>query len=86
MMGIPTYGRVFQLTDSSLTVPGSPNSGAGNAGAYTQEAGVLAYYEVTLLYKLITANTRNSTNVAVMLVHICPMSRVFWLTNTGSIP
>lgn len=44
-MGIPLYGQSWTLSTSS-TKPPAPASGAGSAGAYTQSAGMLAYYEI----------------------------------------
>ncbi|XP_077190716.1 acidic mammalian chitinase-like isoform X2 [Paroedura picta] len=45
LMGFPTYGKTFRLS-SEKTGVGAPVSGAGSPGAYTHEAGVLAYFEV----------------------------------------
>ena len=44
-MGLPAYGGGFTVSGNSYT-PGSPASGSGVAGAYTDEAGFLAYYEI----------------------------------------
>lgn len=44
-VGMPAYGKTFQLTNRNETVPGSPASGPGNPGPYTQEAGTLSYLE-----------------------------------------
>ena len=46
VIGIPTYARTFTLVDSAQTSPGAPASGAGTAGDYTGEQGILSYYEV----------------------------------------
>ena len=46
VIGMPTYGRSFTLTDASNYLVNSPTSGGGTAGEYTREAGSLAYYEV----------------------------------------
>jgi len=46
VIGMPTYGRGFTLTDSAQTTPGSPASGSSSAGPYTSETGLLAYYEI----------------------------------------
>lgn len=45
IMGFPAYGRTFKLSTEKTGV-GAPVSGAGSPGAYTHEAGVLAYFEV----------------------------------------
>ncbi|XP_025094178.1 probable chitinase 10 [Pomacea canaliculata] len=52
-MGLPFYGRSFNVTDPTGTRVGSPASGAGAAGTYTGEEGVLAYHEIC---KLLTEN------------------------------
>ncbi|XP_010006620.1 PREDICTED: acidic mammalian chitinase-like, partial [Chaetura pelagica] len=46
LVGFPTYGRTFTLQNPSNTAVGAPASGPGPAGTYTQEAGLLAYYEI----------------------------------------
>lgn len=46
VVGLATYGRSFQLSNSNNNAPGSPASGAGLAGPYTGEAGFLSYYEI----------------------------------------
>nr|XP_060629025.1 acidic mammalian chitinase-like [Anolis sagrei ordinatus] len=45
LMGFATYGRSFRLSGSGTGV-GAPAAGGGSPGAYTKEAGTLAYYEV----------------------------------------
>nr|XP_056700803.1 chitinase-3-like protein 2 [Euleptes europaea] len=45
MMGIPTFGRTFTLA-SQQTGVGAAISGAGTPGPFTQEAGILSYYEI----------------------------------------
>lgn len=47
VVGIPTYGRSFQLSDPDETDIGAPAEGPGEKGEYTREAGYLAYYEVS---------------------------------------
>jgi len=46
VIGMPTYGRSFTLSNPSQYVVNSPASGGGTAGEYTREAGFLAYYEI----------------------------------------
>ena len=48
MIGMPTYGRTFTLADTTKFDIGSPATGGGKAGAYTDEPGFLAYYEVSI--------------------------------------
>ncbi|XP_036612276.1 chitinase-3-like protein 1 [Trichosurus vulpecula] len=45
IMGIPTFGNSFTLSSSDSEV-GAAISGPGTAGVYTQQPGILAYYEV----------------------------------------
>lgn len=47
LVGFPTYGNTFTLSNPANHGIGAPISGAGTAGKYTQEAGELAYFEVT---------------------------------------
>ncbi|XP_057218752.1 acidic mammalian chitinase-like [Triplophysa rosa] len=46
LVGFPTYGRTFNLTNPSNTSVGAPASGPGPAGPFTKQAGVWAYYEI----------------------------------------
>ncbi|OXB54856.1 hypothetical protein ASZ78_000295 [Callipepla squamata] len=46
LVGFPTYGHSYILQNPSNTAVGAPTSGPGPAGPYTQEAGLLAYYEI----------------------------------------
>lgn len=46
VIGMPTYGRSFTLSDSSQYIVNSPAKDGGKAGEYTREAGFLSYYEV----------------------------------------
>lgn len=46
VLGIPTYGRSFNLLNAEATEIGAPADGAGEKGEATREAGFLAYYEV----------------------------------------
>ncbi|CAG5135461.1 unnamed protein product, partial [Candidula unifasciata] len=45
-IGIATYGRSFTLEDAKRNSILSPATGAGTAGTFTKEAGVMAYYEI----------------------------------------
>ncbi|XP_069098223.1 chitinase-like protein 3 [Pleurodeles waltl] len=46
LMGFPTYGRTFTLSTITNCTVLSPASGHGSAGSYTEEAGILAFYEI----------------------------------------
>jgi len=46
VIGMPTYGRSFTLSDPRKFRVNSATSGGGTAGEYTREAGFLSYYEV----------------------------------------
>uniref|UniRef100_A0A670JEE8 Acidic mammalian chitinase n=1 Tax=Podarcis muralis TaxID=64176 RepID=A0A670JEE8_PODMU len=51
IVGFPTYGHTFILSDPSNTAVGAPTSGAGPAGPYTRQAGFWAYYEICTFLK-----------------------------------
>ncbi|KAG8041476.1 hypothetical protein G9C98_002769, partial [Cotesia typhae] len=46
ILGVPTYGRAFTLSDPSDNGIGAASSGPGTAGPYTREAGMLGYNEI----------------------------------------
>ncbi|XP_023333989.1 probable chitinase 10 [Eurytemora carolleeae] len=46
VIGMPTYGRSFSLTDPGVYAVNSATKGGGTAGEYTREAGFLSYYEI----------------------------------------
>jgi chitinase len=46
VLGVPLYGRSFQLSQPRNTNLGAPSSGAGTPGQFSQEAGMLMYNEV----------------------------------------
>lgn len=46
VIGMPTYGRSFTLSNPDRYKVHSPASGGGKEGTYTKESGFLAYYEV----------------------------------------
>ncbi|KAB7499949.1 putative chitinase 3, partial [Armadillidium nasatum] len=46
IIGMPTYGRSFTLTNPRGFIVNAPSTGGGVAGKYTGEEGFLAYYEV----------------------------------------
>ncbi|KAF3819506.1 hypothetical protein GH733_015015 [Mirounga leonina] len=51
IVGVPTYGHTFTLSDSSNTGIGAPTSGAGPAGPYAGQAGFWAYLEICTFLK-----------------------------------
>ncbi|XP_027717541.1 acidic mammalian chitinase-like isoform X1 [Vombatus ursinus] len=51
IVGFPTYGHTFTLSNPSQHGIGVPASGPGPAGTYTREAGFLTYYEICLFLK-----------------------------------
>lgn len=53
VLGVPLYGRTFTLQNQALTAVGSPATGAGTAGQYTREPGMLGYNEVSILSLII---------------------------------
>ncbi|XP_073954282.1 acidic mammalian chitinase-like [Choristoneura fumiferana] len=48
LMGLGGYGKSFTLTSLNNTSTGAPFTAAGAAGPYTEEEGILAYYEICL--------------------------------------
>ncbi|KAA0707764.1 Acidic mammalian chitinase [Triplophysa tibetana] len=46
LVGFPTFGRTFNLTNPTNTSVGAPASGPGPAGPFTKQAGIWAYYEI----------------------------------------
>lgn len=46
LIGMPTYGRSFNLVNTTQFDIGAAASGGGVAGKFTNEAGFLSYYEV----------------------------------------
>ncbi|XP_044759513.1 probable chitinase 10 [Coccinella septempunctata] len=46
MIGMPTYGRSFELVNVTQFDIGAPASGGGTPGKYTAEAGFMSYYEI----------------------------------------
>lgn len=46
IVGIPAYGRSFTLANSTNNKPGDKTIGAGQAGPYTRENGMLGYNEI----------------------------------------
>ncbi|XP_077295817.1 chitinase-3-like protein 1 [Arctopsyche grandis] len=46
VMGIPLYGRSFRLANQAQNTVGSPSTGAGIAGQYTSENGMIGYNEL----------------------------------------
>src|SRR5690348_10960187 len=52
IIGMPTYGRTFTLSNPSNYSVNVATKGGGTAGVYTKEGGFLAYYEVLLLARM----------------------------------
>ncbi|XP_059216028.1 probable chitinase 10 [Stomoxys calcitrans] len=46
LIGMPTYGRTFELVNETQFDIGAPASGGGRSGKFTNESGFLSYYEV----------------------------------------
>ncbi|CAL4096915.1 unnamed protein product [Meganyctiphanes norvegica] len=46
VLGLATYGRTFTLADVTSTGLDAPTTGGGKAGRYTQQQGILGYYEI----------------------------------------
>ncbi|XP_063813345.1 acidic mammalian chitinase-like isoform X2 [Pseudophryne corroboree] len=46
MVGFPAYGRSYTLTNPSNNGLGAPTTGDGPSAPYTQEAGLMAYFEI----------------------------------------
>ncbi|XP_042319429.1 acidic mammalian chitinase-like [Sceloporus undulatus] len=51
IVGFPTYGHTFILSNPSNTAVGAPTSGPGPAGPYTRQSGFWAYYEICTFLK-----------------------------------
>ncbi|KAF0304743.1 Chitotriosidase-1 [Amphibalanus amphitrite] len=46
VLGVPTYGRSFTLATTTNTGVNAPTRGGGAPGPFTNEEGILAYYEI----------------------------------------
>lgn len=46
VVDIPMYGQSYRLASPNRAQLGAPASGPGAAGEYTQQPGMLAYYEI----------------------------------------
>ncbi|XP_063216325.1 probable chitinase 10 [Bacillus rossius redtenbacheri] len=51
VIGMPTYGRTFTLSNPDNFRVNAPASGGGKAGDFTKEGGFLAYYEICEMLK-----------------------------------
>lgn len=49
VLDVRSYGRTFTLADPQNNGIGAATSGPGQAGEYTQESGMLAFYEICAL-------------------------------------
>jgi chitinase len=46
LVGIPFYGQSFTVGSRANTEPGAPSKGPGRPGKFTNQPGMLAYYEI----------------------------------------
>ncbi|PNF16877.1 putative chitinase 10 [Cryptotermes secundus] len=46
LVGIPFYGQSFTMGSRANTEPGAPSKGPGSPGKFTNQPGMLAYYEI----------------------------------------
>jgi chitinase len=46
ILGVPMYGQSFQLSNPGDSNYGSESVGLGEPGAFTQQPGMLSYYEI----------------------------------------
>jgi hypothetical protein len=46
LVGIPFYGQSFTLQSKTNNEPGAPSGGPGRPGKFTNQPGMLAYYEI----------------------------------------
>lgn len=53
VLGIPTFGGTYKLTDPKMTNIGSAASGPGEKGDKTGIEGLLAYHEVSSFGKIL---------------------------------
>ncbi|XP_037354546.1 acidic mammalian chitinase isoform X1 [Talpa occidentalis] len=51
IVGFPTYGHTFLLSNPANNGIGAPTTGAGPAGPYTRQSGFLSYYEICTFLK-----------------------------------
>ncbi|XP_063834196.1 probable chitinase 2 isoform X1 [Ostrinia nubilalis] len=64
VMGVPFYGRTFNLSDPSVNAPNSPSNGAGLAGPYTAESGFIGYNEFCYILQNESSWTVQTDNLA----------------------
>lgn len=58
VLGVSTYGRTFTLQNKQFNGYGVPTVGPGDAGDYTKQEGMLAFYEASLIKSNITSIVR----------------------------
>lgn len=63
LMGVAAYGRTFTLSSQQFNDIGASASGTGDAGDYTNEAGLLSYFEVKKKNPLHNSNLSLFLNV-----------------------
>ncbi|XP_063834199.1 probable chitinase 2 isoform X2 [Ostrinia nubilalis] len=64
VMGVPFYGRTFNLSDPSVNAPNSPSNGAGLTGPYTAESGHIGYNEFCYILQNESSWTVQTDNLA----------------------
>jgi hypothetical protein len=81
LVGIPFYGQSFTLRSRTNSEPGAPSIGPGAPGKYTNQPGMLAYYEICdegdSFCKIQISSCRDRVIVFVGLVFCCLHVKVF---------
>eukprot|EP00300_Choanocystis_sp_HF-7_P019130 c20240_g1_i2.p1 GENE.c20240_g1_i2~~c20240_g1_i2.p1 ORF type:complete len:1003 (+),score=88.65 c20240_g1_i2:287-3295(+) len=82
VLGMATYGRSFSLPASSDVncSMGAPSDGPGLPGDFTNEAGFLAYYEVSQLVARQKFETEVKTDIGTQTSNVCDRQQLLWTT------